>query len=223
MSSYKRFQVVNQIYETGLVPLMYHPDLETMKQILKAVYDGGCKLFEFTSRGDFAHEVFAPLKKYAIKELPGMILGVGSIIDAPTAAMFIQSGADFVVSPLFNPEIARLCNRRKILWVPGCATVSEISQAEEMGAEFVKIFPAGEVGGPKYVSAVKGPLPWLSIMVTGGVEATEENISQWFKAGVSCVGMGSNLVTKELVESQNFDLLTQKVKTVLEIINKYKK
>ena len=147
-----------------------------------------------------------------------MILGVGSIVDAGTTSLYIQLGANFIVSPILNPEMAKVCNRRKISWSPGCGSLTEISYAEELGAEVVKIFPGTEVGGPSFIKAVKGPCPWTSIMPTGGVEPTKENLTAWFNAGVHCVGMGSQLVTKDIISSGNYSLLTDKVKVALEIV-----
>ncbi len=222
MARFSRIQVAQKMKETGMVPVFYHPDLETCKKVVKACYDGGVRVFEFTNRGDFAHEIFSELNKYAIKELPDMIMGVGSVIDPGTTSLYIQLGANFIVSPLINEEMARICNRRKISWSPGCGSVSEISKAEELGAEVVKIFPGSQVGGPKFVSSVLGPMPWTSIMPTGGVEPSEENLSAWFKAGVLCVGMGSQLITKEITKNADYNLLTSKVKDAIKIINSLK-
>ena len=177
--------------------------------------NGGAKVIEFTNRGDFAYQVFNELSQYVREAYPDLILGVGSVIDAPTAAMYIASGADFIVSPILNPETARLCNRRKIAYMPGCGSVSEISQAEELGVEIVKVFPGGAVGGPGFVKAVMGPCPWTRIMPTGGVDATRENIETWFKAGAACVGMGSKLIVKDLVAAGDFEAISQKVTQVL--------
>lgn len=223
MARFTRIQVALKMAETGMIPVFYHKDIEICKKVLKACYDGGVRVFEFTNRGDFAHEVFAELNKYAAKEIPEMILGVGSVVEAGTTSLYIQLGANFVVSPVLNEDMAKVCNRRKISWSPGCGSVSEISKAEELGAEIVKIFPGSQVGGPKFVEAVKGPLSWSSIMPTGGVDTSEENLSAWFKAGVTCVGMGSQLVTKEIVEKGDFQKLTDECKKALEIIKKYKK
>ncbi len=206
--------------ETGLVPLFYNPDPQVCREVIAACHAGGARVFEFTNRGDFAHEVFAEVRKWALKELPGMMIGAGSVPDAPTAAIFMQMGADFIVSPSLNPEVARICNRRKVLWIPGCGTVTEISQAEELGAEIVKIFPGNAVGGPPFVKAVKGPCPWTSIMPTGGVEPTEENLSGWFTAGVTCVGMGSALVTERIVKEGNWKSLEAEVRDTLNTIKK---
>lgn len=208
--------------ETGMVPVFFHNNLEVAKQVVKACYDGGVRVFEFTNRGDFAHEIFGELNKWAAKECPEMMLGVGSIIDAGTASLYIQLGASFVVAPLINEEVARTCNRRKILWSPGCGSLTEISKAEELGAEIVKVFPGSSVGGPGFVSAVKGPCPWTSIMPTGGVEPTEESLTKWFKAGVTCVGLGSNLFPKEVIAASDWAAITKLCKEALAIIAKLK-
>jgi 2-dehydro-3-deoxyphosphogluconate aldolase/(4S)-4-hydroxy-2-oxoglutarate aldolase len=209
--------------ETGLVPVFYNADIQTAKEVLKASYEGGIRVFEFTNRGEFAHEVFDELNKYAAHELPEMILGIGSVVDEATAALYIQLGANFVVSPVMKPDMARICNARKILWIPGCGSLTEIARAEEAGAEIVKIFPATQVGGPKFVASVKGPCPWTSIMPTGGVAPSEENLKAWFEAGVACVGMGSKLITKQILVDQDFDALTKKVQEALSIIQNLRK
>ena len=208
--------------ETGMVPVFYHSDLETSKQVLKACYEGGVRVFEFTNRGDFAHEIFGELNKWAAKECPEMILGIGSVVDTGTASLFLQLGANFVVGPLLNPDIFKVCNRRQVAYIPGCGSVSEVGYAQELGAEVVKIFPAGDVGGPSFVKNLKAPMPWSNIMVTGGVEPTEENLTKWFKAGVTCVGMGSNLFPKEIIAAKDWSRITQMCKMALEIIAKAK-
>jgi 2-dehydro-3-deoxyphosphogluconate aldolase/(4S)-4-hydroxy-2-oxoglutarate aldolase len=223
MARFTRIQVALKMAETGMIPVFYHKDIELCKKVLQACYDGGVRVFEFTNRGDYAHEVFSELNKYAAKELPEMILGVGSVIDAGTTSLYIQLGANFIVSPIINEDMAKVCNRRKISWSPGCGSVTEISKAEELGAEIVKIFPGSQVGGPKFVEAVKGPFSWSSIMPTGGVDTSEENLSAWFKAGVTCVGMGSQLITKDIIKKNDFQKLTAECKKSLEIIKKYKK
>jgi 2-dehydro-3-deoxyphosphogluconate aldolase/(4S)-4-hydroxy-2-oxoglutarate aldolase len=223
MSRFTRIQVAVTMMETGIVPVFYHKDIQLCKQVLKACYDGGIRVFEFTNRGDFAHEVFRDLNKYAIQELPEMILGAGSVIDGPTASLYIQIGANFIVSPVLNEEIAGICNRRKIMWSPGCGSVSEISRAESLGAEIVKVFPGSQVGGPGFVEAVKGPMPWTSIMPTGGVEPTEDSLGAWFKAGVACVGMGSQLIKKGWIEKGDFSQITTMCNYVLEVARKFRK
>jgi len=209
--------------KTGIIPVFYHGDIDIAKQVLKACYEGGVRAFEFTNRGDFAHEVFGELNKYAAEELPELIMGVGSVMDAGTSSLYMQLGANFVVSPVLKEEMARVCNRRKVLWAPGCGSLTEISRAEELGAEIVKIFPASQVGGPGFVKAVTGPCPWTSIMPTGGVAPTEDNLKAWFEAGVACVGMGSKLVTKELVKNRDFDTLTKQCRNALDIVKRIRK
>ncbi|MEN8250040.1 MAG: bifunctional 4-hydroxy-2-oxoglutarate aldolase/2-dehydro-3-deoxy-phosphogluconate aldolase [Bacteroidota bacterium] len=223
MAKFTRIEVALKMKETGIVPVFYHQDIEVCKKVVKACYDGGIRVFEFTNRGDFAHEVFAELNKFAAKETPELILGVGSVVDAPTAALYIQLGTNFIVSPILNPEMAKVCNRRKIAWSPGCGSLTEISNAEELGAEVVKIFPGSQVGGPSFIKAVKGPFPWTSIMPTGGVEPTEENLTAWFSAGAHCVGMGSKLFVKDKDGNINYEALTQKVKETLEIVKEIRK
>jgi 2-dehydro-3-deoxyphosphogluconate aldolase/(4S)-4-hydroxy-2-oxoglutarate aldolase len=222
MSRFTRIQVATTMLETGIVPVFYHKDINVCKQVVKACYDGGIRIFEFTNRGDFAHEVFRDLNKYAAQELPEMIMGVGSIMDAGTTSLYIQLGASFIVSPVLNEEMGKTCNRRKVLWSPGCGSVSEISRAEEMGAEIIKIFPASQVGGPGFIEAVKGPMPWTNIMPTGGVEPTEESLNAWFKAGAACVGMGSQLLKKSLIEKGEFNQITITCKFVIELVRKLK-
>ncbi len=218
MARFSRLEVLNTIINLGLVPVFYHADVETAKNVVKACTEGGAKVVEFTNRGDFAPEVFRQLSQFVSREAPEVILGVGSVIDAPTAAMYIADGANFVVGPVLNEEIARLCNRRKVAYMPGCGSASEISYAEELGVEIVKIFPGDSVGGPEFVKAVLGPCPWTLIMPTGGVDATEESIKAWFKAGVACVGMGSKLIRKDLVAAGNWAEITAKVRQVLDWI-----
>jgi len=220
MARYTRIEAVTAMTETGLVPLFYHPDAEICKEVINACHKGGAKVFEFTNRGDFAHEVFAEVRKWAAKECPGLILGTGSVIDAATASIYMQMGADFIVSPVLNPEVARTCNRRKVLWIPGCGTLTEISNAEELGAEIVKIFPGSAVGGPSFVKAVKGPCPWTSIMPTGGVDPSAENLEKWFAAGVACVGIGSALIAEKTVNTRDWSALTLLVKETLALIRK---
>ena len=222
MAQYTRIEVFQKMQETGVVPVFYHADPDVAKKVLKACYDGGIRTFEWVNRGDFAHEVFSEINKYALQELPGMMLGAGSVVDEATAALYIQAGANFIVSPLLNENMAKICNRRKIMWAPGCGSLSEISKAEELGAELVKIFPASEVGGPSFVKAVKGPCPWTNIMPTGGVDTTHENLKQWFDAGVTCVGMGSKLFSKELIAKGDFENLTRKVKELTQTIQEIK-
>jgi 2-dehydro-3-deoxyphosphogluconate aldolase/(4S)-4-hydroxy-2-oxoglutarate aldolase len=215
MARFDRMTVLSAIIETGLVPVFYNGDLEVAKQIVAACVDGGATVVEFTNRGDRAWNVFTQLAEWAEKDQPGLILGVGSVIDVPTAALYISSGANFVVGPVLNPEVARLCNRRKIAYMPGCGSASEISEAEELGVEIVKVFPGAEVGGPAFVRAILGPMPWTRIMPTGGVDASEESIQGWFGAGVACVGIGSKLIARDLVTARDYDRISARVAQVL--------
>ena len=217
MAKYTKQQVLAAVESTGMVPVFYNSDIEVSKAVVKACYEGGVRAFEFTNRGDFAHEVFGELVKYANAELPGMILGVGSVVDPATAALYLQLGANFVVGPLFNPDIAPVCNRRLVPYCPGCGTVSEVGKAQELGCDLCKVFP-GDVLGPAFVKGLRAPMPWSKIMVTGGVKPTRENLEGGFKAGVTCVGMGSNLFPKEAVASKDWQVITKLCREALDII-----
>ena len=208
MARFDKISVLNKMAATGVVPVFYNSDAEVAKQVVKACYEGGVRAFEFTNRGDFAHEVFAEVVKYAAKECPEMAVGVGSVVDAPTAALYIQLGACFVVGPLFNAEVAKVCNRRLIPYTPGCGSITEVGMAQEAGCDLCKVFP-GDVLGPKFVKGLMAPMPWSKIMVTGGVEPTVENLSKWFKAGAFAVGMGSCLFPKEVVAAEDWATITR--------------
>ncbi len=214
MAKYSRLKVITSMIETGVVPLFYHADPEIAAQVIRSCLDGGARCIEFTNRGDGAHLIFAELMK-RFQGDTRLILGAGTIIDPVTAALYIQLGANFIVGPNLNPEVARLCNRRKIPYTPGCGTASEISNAEELGVEICKIFPAGELGGPAFVQAVKGPMPWARLMPTGGVTPDKENIFAWIQAGVACIGLGSKFISNQLIESRDFPALTAGIKQVL--------
>lgn len=222
MARFDKITVLNKMSSTGMVPVFYHKDLNIAEQVVTACYDGGVRAFEFTNRGDFAQEVFGELVKYAAKKCPELALGVGSIVDPATAALYIQLGANFIVGPLFNPEIAKVCNRRLIPYTPGCGTVSEIGFAQEVGCDLCKVFP-GDVYGPAFVKGLLAPLPWTKIMVTGGVSPTQENLTTWIKAGVFCVGMGSKLFPKDKIAENDFDYITDKCKEALSYIAEARK
>ncbi len=222
MAQFSRLEVARVMKETGLIPLFFHNDLELSKKILKACYDGGARLMEFTARGDFTHEIFGELTKYAVAELPGMIMGVGSVTDAGAASLYMQLGANFIVTPVLREDIAIACNRRKVLWSPGCGTLTEIARAEELGCEIVKLFP-GDIYGPQFVKGVKAPQPWTSIMPTGGVSPNEGNLKSWFDSGVTCVGMGSQLISKEILKNMDYTGLENKIREVLQIIKQVRK
>ncbi len=222
MARFSKIEVLQAMYTTGMVPVFYNKDIEISKNVLKACYEGGVRAFEFVNRGDFASEVFIELVKYAQNECPEMILGVGSIVDAPTAALYIQYGANFIVGPYLNSEVARLCNRHLVPYTPGCGSVTEIGYAQELGCDLTKVFPAGNVGGPSFVKNVKAPLPWSNIMATGAVEPTEANLSAWIKAGVFCVGMGSQLFPADVVKAGDWDTVTKMCKNAISIIQQYR-
>jgi 2-dehydro-3-deoxyphosphogluconate aldolase / (4S)-4-hydroxy-2-oxoglutarate aldolase len=215
MARFRRMEVLQAMTGSGLVPVFYHPDLETAKSIARAVADGGVRVLEFTNRGDFAFQIFSELIRWCESEIPELILGVGSVIDAGTASLYINSGANFIVGPVLNAEVARTCNRRKIPYLPGCGSATEVSQAEEYGVEICKIFPGKEVGGAAFVKNILAPMPWTLIMPTGGVETTRESIEAWFRAGVACVGVGSNLIAKELISAGDFAAIARKTADVL--------
>jgi len=222
MAKFTRIEVAIKMKETGIVPVFYHADVEVCKSVVKACYDGGIRVFEFTNRGDFASLVFAELNKWAIKECPEMIMGVGSIVDEGTTAMYIALGSNFIVSPLIDEGMAKVCSKRKVAWSPGCGSVTEIGRAHELGCEVVKIFPGSSVGGPDFVKGVLGPMPYASIMPTGGVEPTEASLKVWFGSGVHCVGMGSQLFPKEVLTNKDWNFITNKCKEALDIVTKIK-
>ena len=222
MAKFTRLEVVSKMAETGMVPLFYNSDIEIAKKTLKACYEGGARLLEFTSRGDFAHQIFDELNKYVITELPDMIIGVGSVTDSAAASLYMQLGANFIVTPVLREDIAVVCNRRKVLWSAGCGSLTEIARAEELGCEIVKLFP-GSTYGPDFVKAIKGPQPWTSIMPTGGVSTQEDNLRGWFDAGVTCVGMGSKLISNEMLANEDFEGLKTKVAETLILIKKIRR
>ncbi len=221
MAKYSRIEVASVMESTGLVPLFFHNNLEESIEVLNACYKGGARLLEFTNRGDFAHEVFGALNKYALENLPGMILGVGSVTDAGTASLYMQLGANFIVTPVLREDIALVCNRKKVLWSPGCGSLTEISRAEELGCEIVKLFPGG-IYGPDFIKAIKGPCKWTSIMPTGGVSPTKENLENWFNAGATCVGMGSKLIVKKSNGEFDLEKIQELTSQSLNIINDLK-
>ena len=219
MARFDKIATLNKIQRTGIVPVFYNGDVEAAKQVLKACYEGGIRAFEFTNRGDLAHEVFAHLIRFAATECPEMAVGVGSIVDAPTAALYIQMGACFVVGPLYNPDVAKVCNRRLIPYTPGCGTITEVGVAQEAGCDLCKVFP-GDVLGPKFIKGLMAPMPWSKIMVTGGVEPTVENLTAWFKAGAFAVGIGSNLFPADRIACGDWEYITNKCREALKCVAK---
>ncbi len=219
MSQSTRSEVINKVNEIGVIPIFYNSDIETCINISKSCISGGLKILEFTNRGSHAIETFSDLEKIILSESSDAILGAGSIIDPSTAAIFINLGAKFIVGPSTNPEVAKLCNRHKISYIPGCTSATEISNAQELGVEFVKVFPGGAAGGPNFVKDILGPMPQTSIIPTGGVDITEDSLKSWFDAGVSAVGIGSKLISKEIVKEKNWNLLEKNAKNVIKLVN----
>lgn len=219
MAKFDKQAVMAKIAQAPMVPVFYHKDLDTAKAVVKACYAGGVRAFEFTNRSDFAHEVFGPLVKWAAEECPDLALGVGSIVDPATAALYMQLGACFVVGPLFNPEVARVCNRRQVPYTPGCGSISEVGFAQEAGCELCKVFP-GDVLGPKFVKGLLAPMPWSKLMVTGGVEPTADNLNAWFAAGAFCVGMGSKLFPKDRIAAADWTYISNKCREALALCHR---
>ncbi|AGA79845.1 bifunctional 4-hydroxy-2-oxoglutarate aldolase/2-dehydro-3-deoxy-phosphogluconate aldolase [Echinicola vietnamensis] len=211
-------EIIEAMEKTGMIPVFNHSDLEVAKNVMDASYNGGVRVFEFTNRGENALEVFRELKAYSSRH-KGLMLGIGTIFTPKEVEDFIEAGADFIVSPALIPNVAVTATRNDTLWIPGCGTVTEIFNAREMGAQVIKAFP-GNVLGPSFISAVKAVLPSLKIMPTGGVEPTEENLGQWFKAGVTCVGMGSQLFKKDWIKQKKFDALEKQISEALDTIQR---
>lgn len=220
MARFSRIQVILRMAEEGMIPVFFNPEVEICKQVISACHNGGSRIFEFTNRGGFAHIIFEKVVQWAATEFPDLIIGTGSVVDAPTSMLYVQLESNFIVSPVLNEEMGIALNRRKILWSPGCGSVSEISKAESLGAEVVKIFPGSQVGGPKFISAVKGPMPWSNIMPTGGVDPSEANLTEWFKAGAFCVGMGSQLLKDDLIKNKDFKKLESDVRETVAIVRR---
>ena len=217
-----RLTVLGAMIEQGVIPVFYHPDAEVCAKVIRACANGGAKCVEFTNRGDFAAQVFLEVARHFAKADPSVVMGAGSIVDAPTAGLFIANGASFVVGPMLNAQVARLCNRRGIAYSPGCGSATEIGEAQELGVEIVKLFPGGAVGGPEFVKAVLGPMPWTKIMPTGGVDISEASLRPWFEAGIVACGMGSNLITKALLDAEDYDGIERRVRDTVALIKAIK-
>jgi len=215
-----RMIVLSAMMDQGVIPVFYHPDTEVCINVIQACANGGAKCIEFTNRGDFAAHVFLDVNRHFAKADPSVIMGVGSVIEAPTAALYIANGTNFVVGPMLNAEVAKLCNRRGIPYSPGCGSATEVSYAQELGCEIVKVFPGSCVGGPEFVKNIKGPMPWTKLMPTGGVDATEESLTKWFKAGIVACGIGSNLITADLLKAKDYAGIEKKVAETIAIIRK---
>ncbi len=222
MAAKDRMAVLSAMMDQSVIPVFYHPDVELCKDVIQACANGGAKCVEFTNRGDFAADVFLQVTKYFAKADPSVIMGVGSICDAPTAGIYIANGAKFVVGPLLNADVAKVCNRRGIPYSPGCGSATEIGDAQELGVEIVKVFPGSSVGGPEFVKSVMGPMPWTRIMPTGGVEPTEESLRKWFGAGIVACGVGSNLITKKLLDAKDFKGIEENVRKTIALVKSIK-
>ena len=223
MAAGDRMAVLTAMMEQSIIPVFYDPDVEVCRNVIQACANGGAKCVEFTNRGDFAAHVFLDVRRHFADADPSVIMGVGSIVDAPTAGIYIANGAKFVVGPLLNEDVAKVCNRRGIPYSPGCGSATEIGDAQELGCEIVKVFPGSSVGGPDFVRSVMGPMPWTRIMPTGGVEPTEPSLRQWFSAGIVACGIGSNLITRELLRTKDYAGIEQKVRDTIELTRRIKR
>ncbi|GAA0526832.1 2-dehydro-3-deoxyphosphogluconate aldolase/(4S)-4-hydroxy-2-oxoglutarate aldolase [Rhizomicrobium palustre] len=215
-----RLQVLAAMMDQGVIPVFYHPDTEVCINVIQACANGGAKCIEFTNRGDFASHVFLEVNRHFVKADPSVIMGVGSIVDAPTAGLYIANGTNFVVGPMLNADVAKVCNRRGIPYSPGCGSATEVSYAQELGCEIVKVFPGSCVGGPEFVKNIKGPMPWTKLMPTGGVDPTEESLTKWFKAGIVACGIGSNLITADLLKAKDYKGIEKKVAETIALVRK---
>ncbi|MBN8785952.1 MAG: bifunctional 4-hydroxy-2-oxoglutarate aldolase/2-dehydro-3-deoxy-phosphogluconate aldolase [Terrimonas sp.] len=216
-------EIAALVKQTGFMPLFTHTDVTVCKNVLKASYDAGVRLFEFTNRNENSFDIFIELRKYCSQSLPGMILGIGTIKNGQQAEQFIHAGADFLISPLINQEIHEVSSKHKKLWMPGCATPSDIGMAENWGINIVKIFPAKQLGGPAFIKAVKAVFPNMQFMTTGGVEPTQDDISSWFKSGVAAVGIGSQLFPPDWLANNQYEKVTEHVKNIIGYIDNARK
>jgi 2-dehydro-3-deoxyphosphogluconate aldolase/(4S)-4-hydroxy-2-oxoglutarate aldolase len=215
---HKKELVQQSVFKEKILPLFYNDSIETSIAVLKTLYDAGIRIVEYTNRGEQALDNFIALKKIVNEEMPDLLLGAGTIKTTVDAQLFIIAGADFIVCPIVNAEVAIIVNKAGLLWIPGCMTATEIFTAESNGATIVKIFPAN-ILGPKYISAIKDLFPGLLFMPTGGIEISKANLSDWFSAGVCAVGLGSQLVSKSITEKKDYKKLHMLTKEALELVN----
>lgn len=217
-----RLSVLTALEAQGVCPVFYHADPEVCLNVIRACARGGAPVVEFTNRGDFAVDLFGEIARELQKTDPGVVLGIGSVIDAGTAATFLNRGARFVVSPGLVEEVARTCNRRMTAYFPGCGSVTEILKAQELGCEIVKLFPGASVGGPEFVKAVLGPMPWTKIMPTGGVDPDAASIARWFGSGIVAAGMGSKLITDAAVKAGEWDGIAAHVRSAVDAVKAFR-
>lgn len=218
MAEFSRLETLTRIKQAGMVPVFYNPDPDTCRQVAQACQRADVPVLEYTNRGDGAFHVFSQLAEFRRSRGLDITLGVGSVLDAATSAMYIGAGADFIVSPFVSDQVARVCNTYKVPYLPGCGSVSEIHRAHLLGAEICKLFPAQVIDGPAFIKAIRAPLPWAEIMPTGAISPTEQDLARWFEAGAVCVGMGSRLVSKELIEKGDFDELAERFRRTIELV-----
>ncbi|MBN9466597.1 bifunctional 4-hydroxy-2-oxoglutarate aldolase/2-dehydro-3-deoxy-phosphogluconate aldolase [Brevundimonas sp.] len=216
--AHDRVSVLQALKTQGVCPVFYHPDPEVSLNVIRACARGGAPVVEFTNRGDFACDLFGEINRELIKTDPDVVLGIGSVVDSGTAALYLNRGARFVVSPCLVPDVARVCNRRMVAYFPGCGSVTDIGEAHELGCDIVKLFPGSSVGGPDFVKAVKGPMPWVKIMPTGGVDPDEASIAKWFGAGIVAAGMGSKLVTDAAVKAGDWAAIEASVRAAVQTV-----
>jgi 2-dehydro-3-deoxyphosphogluconate aldolase/(4S)-4-hydroxy-2-oxoglutarate aldolase len=203
-----------------MIPVFYHQDEETAKQVIDVCYQAGLKVFEFTNRGENAFSVFQSLKKH-VEQYPDFRLGIGTILETGSAQKYIDAGADFAVSPIVKKDLAEICQQLNTLWIPGCATTTEIALGKELGAIIIKIFPAS-VLGPQFIASVMPVIPGLELMPTGGIEPSYQELQAWFKAGAVCVGMGSQLFSKDIIARKDWARLRANIATTVTTIQEIK-
>jgi 2-dehydro-3-deoxyphosphogluconate aldolase/(4S)-4-hydroxy-2-oxoglutarate aldolase len=215
MARFRRHDVLSAIHGSGLIPIFYHPDADVGAKVAAACQEGGSRILEFTNRGDRAVRAFEAIAERCERQMPGLILGAGSIVDAPTAALYIAAGASFIVAPTFDPEVARLVHRRGIAYIPGAGSAGEVMEALAAGCEIVKVFPADALGGTTFFEALHRPCPWANLMPTGGVALEEESVRAWIRAGAACLGMGSNLISRDVLARGDWAELARRVRDLL--------
>lgn len=200
----KKKKIVDLVIDQGILPLYFHKDVAVSTQVLRALYRAGIRVVEYTNRGEKAIDNFLQLRKVVDKELPGMQLGVGSIRNKIEATEYINEGASFIATPAVIESVAMLVQNNNLLWVPGCMTATEITLADDLGAILIKLFP-GNLLGPSYISAIREIFPELLFMPTGGIEVSEESLSSWFKSGASVVELGAELISNNLLETEDYE------------------